>query len=251
MSIATPKAARGTECSDETGSIAAPGNGAVIAIAAGEPLSRVPPARSTKALARDRSRTAETLRGSVHMWTAPDLQGLALAAMLGSLALICPACFRVLRPPAKMGFADSEIRTRERHFLPVNRAEHSTDRLAPNVPPRPVLQVPPPASDLPVRRQALQFVQVYVGICATLLAGRYRSPLTISFQAIRASLFANAMATSFGGLRATMSFSHGQERVSRRRISAITAVAPATKTVRNMPSPARVITPSLFFPAVE
>ena len=50
--MATPKAARGTECSDETGLIAAPGNGAVIAIAAGEPLSRVPPARRTKALAR-------------------------------------------------------------------------------------------------------------------------------------------------------------------------------------------------------
>ncbi|GMO10739.1 hypothetical protein BwSH20_75500 [Bradyrhizobium ottawaense] len=49
MSIATPKAARETECGDETGSIAAPGNGAVIAIAAGEPLSRVPPARSSKA----------------------------------------------------------------------------------------------------------------------------------------------------------------------------------------------------------
>jgi len=33
----------------------------------------------------------------------------------------------------------------------------------------------------------------------TLVAGRYRSPLTISFHAIRAGLFANAMATSFGG----------------------------------------------------
>ena len=83
------------------------------------------------------------------------------------------------------------------------------------------------------------------------LTGRYRPPLTISFQAIRASLFANAMATSFGGLRAIMSFSQGQERLPRRRISAITAVAPATKTARNMPSPARVITPSRFFPAVE
>ncbi|VIO69438.1 hypothetical protein CI41S_19310 [Bradyrhizobium ivorense] len=51
VSIATRRT-RGSECSDETGSIAAPGNGAVIAIAASEPLSRVPPARSTKALAR-------------------------------------------------------------------------------------------------------------------------------------------------------------------------------------------------------
>jgi hypothetical protein len=46
--------------------------------------------------------------------------------MLGSLALICPAYFRVLRPLAKMGFADSEIQTRERHLLPVNRAEYLT-----------------------------------------------------------------------------------------------------------------------------
>ena len=181
----------------------------------------------------------------------PRLARIGSGSMLGSLALICPACFRVLRPPAKMGFADSEIQTRERHFLPVNRAEHFTDRLAPNVPPLPILQVPPPASNLPVWRQALHFVQVCVGIGMTSLAGRYRSPLTISFQAIRASLFANAMATSFGGLRAIMSFSQGQERLPRRRISAITAVAPATKTVRNMPSPARVITPSRFFPAVE
>ena len=56
----------------------------------------------------------------------PRLARIGLGSMLGSLALICPACFRVLRPPAKMGFADSEIQTRERHFLPVNRAEHLT-----------------------------------------------------------------------------------------------------------------------------
>ena len=34
-------------------------------------------------------------------------------------------------------------------------------------------------------------------------------------------------------------------------LSAITAVASATKTVRNMPSPARVIMLSWFLPAVE
>jgi hypothetical protein len=113
-----------------------------------------------------------------------------------------------------MGSADSEIQTRERHFLPVNRAEHFTNRLAPNVPPLTILQVPPLVSNLPVWRQALLFVQVSVGIGMTLLAGRYRSRLTISFQAIRASLFANAMAPSFSGLRAMMSFSQGQERVS-------------------------------------
>ena len=38
------------ECSAETGSLAAPGNGAVIAVAAGEPLFRVPPARRTSDL---------------------------------------------------------------------------------------------------------------------------------------------------------------------------------------------------------
>ena len=97
----------------------------------------------------------------------------------------------------------------------------------------------------------VSFKSVYIGIgIGTALAGRYRSPLTISFQAILASLFANAIATSFGGLRAIMSFSQSQGRVPRRRISAITAVAPATKTVRNMPSPARVMTPSRFLPAV-
>jgi hypothetical protein len=40
------------ECSDETGLTAAPGNGAVIAVAEGEPLFRVPPATSTLASAR-------------------------------------------------------------------------------------------------------------------------------------------------------------------------------------------------------
>ena len=88
---------------------------------------RVPPASDTLLFcARDRSRMAETPRGSVHMWTAPDLQGLVGATAIGSLALICPAYFRVLRPLAKMGFADSEIQTRERHLLPVNRAEYLT-----------------------------------------------------------------------------------------------------------------------------
>ena len=53
----------------------------------------------------------------------PRLARIGSGSMFGSLALICPAYFRVLRPLAKMGFADSEFQTRERHLLPVNRAE--------------------------------------------------------------------------------------------------------------------------------
>lgn len=53
-----------------------------------------------------------------------------------------------LRPLAKMGFANSEIQTRERHLLPVNRAETLPVRLAPITPPLPILQVPALASDL-------------------------------------------------------------------------------------------------------
>ena len=46
---------------------AAPGTGAVIAIAEGEPLSRVPPARSSAVNARGiEAGTAETRSGSVH-----------------------------------------------------------------------------------------------------------------------------------------------------------------------------------------
>ena len=91
----------------------------------------------------DRSRQAETRWGSVHMWTAPDLQGLVRATAIGSLALICPAFDSGLRPLAKMGFANSEIQTRERHLLPVNRAETLPVRLAPITPPLHFLQVPP------------------------------------------------------------------------------------------------------------
>jgi hypothetical protein len=108
--------------------------------------------RATHDVREDRSRKAETHLGLGSYVDGPRLARISFGSMLGSLALICPACFRVLRPPAKMGFADSEIQTRERHFLPVNRAEHFTDRLAPNVPPLPVLQVPPSASNLPVWR---------------------------------------------------------------------------------------------------
>jgi hypothetical protein len=69
---------------------------------------------------------AETPCGSVHMWTAPDLQGLAWAACSDRLRSYVRPIFWVLRPLAKMGFADSEVQTRERHLLPVNRAEYLT-----------------------------------------------------------------------------------------------------------------------------
>ena len=64
---------------------------------------------------------AETQSGSYV--DGPRLTRTGSVSMFGSLALICPACFRVLRPLAKMGFADSEFQTRERHLLPANRAE--------------------------------------------------------------------------------------------------------------------------------
>ena len=57
---------------------------------------------------------AETPCGSVHMWTAPDLQGLAWAACSDRLRSYVRPIFWVLRPLAKMGFADSEVQTRER-----------------------------------------------------------------------------------------------------------------------------------------
>lgn len=44
------------------------------------PFPSAPGEEFRSVCARDRSRTAETQSGSVHMWTAPDLQGLALAA---------------------------------------------------------------------------------------------------------------------------------------------------------------------------
>lgn len=76
--------------------------------------------------ARDRRRKAETRQRLGSYVDGPRLARIGLGSMLGSLALICPAYFRVLRPLAKMGFADSEVQTRERHLLPVNRAEYLT-----------------------------------------------------------------------------------------------------------------------------
>jgi hypothetical protein len=51
-----------------------------------------------------------------------------------------------------MGFANSEIQTRERHLLPVNRAESPPVRLAPITPPLLFLQVPALAPDLAAYR---------------------------------------------------------------------------------------------------
>jgi hypothetical protein len=85
---------------------------------------------------------------SVHMWTAPDLQG--LLGYGDRIACAHMSGLRLgLRPLAKMGFANSELQTRERHLLPVNRAETLAVRLAPITPPLPILQVPASASDLP------------------------------------------------------------------------------------------------------
>ena len=79
----------------------------------------------------------------------------------------------------------------------------------------------------------------------------YLSPVTISFQAIRAILLANATAASFGGLRLRRSRSHGDARPPQRTACLITAVAPDTNTARKASSPARVMAPSLTLPAVE
>ena len=62
----------------------------------------------------------------VDMWTAPDLQGLAWAACSDRLRSYVRPIFGSCDHWPKMGFADSEVQTRERHFLPVNRAEYLT-----------------------------------------------------------------------------------------------------------------------------
>src|SRR5439155_15967021 len=78
-----------------------------------------------------------------------------------------------------------------------------------------------------------------------------RPPLTISFQATRAILLANATATSLAGLRLRRSSNQGGEYPRPFSACWITAVAPATSTLRNVSSPARLITPSRVLPAVE
>ena len=68
---------------------------------------------------------------------------------------------------------------------------------------------------------------------------------------MRAFLLASATAASFGGLRAIRSSSQRECRPRPLRACWITAVAPATRTLRKASSPARVITPSRVLPAVE
>jgi hypothetical protein len=72
----------------------------------------------------------------------------------------------------------------------------------------------------------------------------------IIFRAIRAVLLASATAASFGDLRLSSAVSQG-DALPLRRACWITEVAPTTSTLRNVSSPARVITPSLTLPAVE
>src|SRR2546429_1127185 len=66
---------------------------------------------------------------------------------------------------------------------------------------------------------------------------------------MRAILLASATAASLGGLRFSSATSQGDGRPRPRRTCWITAVAPATNRLRKTSAPARVILPSLVFPA--
>ncbi len=61
--------------------------------------------------------------------------------------------------------------------------------------------------------------------------------MTISFHAMRANLFANATAASFGGLRLRRSMSQGDARPSQPTACLITAVAPDTSAARKVAGP--------------
>src|SRR5258708_22436593 len=67
---------------------------------------------------------------------------------------------------------------------------------------------------------------------------------------MRAILLASATAASFGGLRFSRASNQGDGRPRPLRTCWITAVAPATNSLRKTSSPARVILPSLVLPAV-
>src|ERR1700726_1175945 len=69
---------------------------------------------------------------------------------------------------------------------------------------------------------------------------------------MRAILLASAIAASFGDdLRASRASNQGDAWPRPCLACWITAVAPATNTLRNISSPARVIVPSRVLPAVE
>src|SRR2546423_14869748 len=68
---------------------------------------------------------------------------------------------------------------------------------------------------------------------------------------MRAILLASATAASFGGLRFSRASSQRDGWPRPRRTCWITAVAPATSTLRKNSSPARVILPSRVLPAAE
>ena len=77
--------------------------------------------------------------------------------------------------------------------------------------------------------------------------------MTISFQAMRATLLASATATSFAGFRFRSCSSQGESALLLLPFTTNlrSAVAPTTNTLRKASSPARVMTPSLTLPPVE
>src|SRR5439155_22754305 len=83
------------------------------------------------------------------------------------------------------------------------------------------------------------------------LPGLYCSPLTLAVQAVRAVLLASATAATLGFFSAMIRASHGEVLPPPRLACWITAVAPVTSTARKASSPALVMPPSLFLPAVE
>lgn len=120
---------------------------------------------------------------------------IACAHMSGLLTQVCDLL-------AQMGCARKRDSQHESGVsAPVNRAECSlhplNSRRTTSSFPRKILALPRPVwSVRRYRRQAFA-------------AGRYGSPVTIIFQAMRAILFAKATATSLTGLRAIKVSSHG------------------------------------------
>lgn len=183
----------------------------------------------------------------------PLLATVGLGHAIGSLALICPAFFRVLRPLAKMGFADSEVLTRERHFLPVNRAEcltyparadHTTSSFLASSgfsvrPPG----LPPNSSIRSCRR----------GHCFRRSDGDgpIALPTYHQFPGDPRQLIGERDRYELGRLSRYHCFQPRPISAAASTHVSDDGCCPATRTDRNMPSPARVIAPRRFFPAVE